>query len=67
MKFCYISPNGSVYAVTRFRKADADDVARRVAPGSTYLGACHWNLLGVILAARPKTPAEFRAIRDAAA
>ena len=67
MKFCYISPNGSVYAVTRFRKAAADDVARRVAPGSTYLGPCHPRLLSAILAAQPETPAAFRAIRDAAA
>lgn len=66
MKFCYISPSGSVYAVTRFRKADADDVARRVWPASAYLGPCHPRLLGAILAAQPETPAAFRAIRDAA-
>lgn len=67
MKFCYISPSGSVYAVTRFRKADADDVMRRIIPASAYLGPCHPRLLGAILAAQPETPAAFRAIRDAAA
>lgn len=66
MHFIFATPAGT-FGLESFRRADAAAIARRVNPEAKYLGAIHPKRFPAILAAQPKTPAEFRAIREAAA
>ena len=73
MNFVY-NCNGSTCAIQGWTRADATARVIRVmqaaypwrVPRVTYLGACHPALTASVIVAKPKTPAEFRAIRDMA-
>ena len=66
MHFIFTSPFGA-FGIESFTKRNAEALARAVNPQAKYLGPVHPARFPAILAAQPKTVAEFRAVRGAAA